>query len=133
VGLGQVLGSFAVNVAILHRLPSVSAVGRGAPAIGWRILVPIHHSRHHPVGSLFPATTPVACVAERRGRGLLGVIAGSGAGLVIARKSTALMAGYVDRAGALTAGVAQWNAAWVLGAGVGRQEKKAAGFLCPPD
>jgi len=123
VGLGQVLGSFAVNVAIFigYRLFGVAGalLSAGAflvPSITLVIILSDLYFRYHAVPALQGAVAGLAPV-------VIALILD--AGWSIARKVLRSWPAMLIAAGALTAGVAQWNAAWVLVAA------GAAGFLLP--
>jgi chromate transporter len=123
VGLGQVLGSFAVNVAIFigYRLFGVagallSACAFLAPSITLVIILSDLYFRYHAVPALQGAVAGLAPV-------VIALILN--AGWSIGRKVLRSWPAIVIAAGALAAGVAQWSAVWVLvTAGV-------AGFLLP--
>jgi chromate transporter len=122
-GLGQVLGSFAVNVAVFigYRLFGVagallSAVVFLAPSITLVIILSDLYFRYHAVPALQGAVAGLAPVVIA-----LILDAGWSVGRTVLRSWPAMLIA----AGALAAGVAQWNAVWVLvAAGV-------AGFLLP--
>lgn len=123
VGLGQVLGSFAVNVAIFigYRLFGVAGalLSAGAflvPSITLVIILSDLYFRYHTVPALQGAVAGLAPV-------VIALILN--AGWSIGRKVLRSWPAMVIAAGALAAGVAQWSAVWVLvTAGV-------AGFLLP--
>jgi chromate transporter len=123
VGLGQVLGSFAVNVSIFigYRLFGVagallSAGAFLAPSIILVIVLSDLYFRYHAVPALQGAVAGLAPV-------VIALILN--AAWSIGRKVLRAWPAMVIAAAALAAGVAQWNAAWVLvTAGV-------AGFLLP--
>ena len=123
VGLGQVLGSFAVNVAIFigYRLFGVagallSAGAFLAPSITLVIILSDLYFRYHAVPALQGAVAGLAPV-------VIALILN--AGWSIGRRVLRSWPAMVIAAGALAAGVAQWSAVWVLvTAGV-------AGFLLP--
>jgi len=123
VGLGQVLGSFAVNVAIFigYRLFGVAGalLSAGAflvPSITLVIILSDLYFRYHAVPALQGAVAGLAPV-------VIALILN--AGWSIGRKVLRSWPAMVIAAGALAAGVAQWSAVWVLvTAGV-------AGFLLP--
>jgi chromate transporter len=123
VGLGQVLGSFAVNVAIFigYRLFGVAGalLSAGAflvPSITLVIILSDLYFRYHAVPALQGAVGGLAPVVIA-----LILNAGWSIGRRVLRSWPAMVIG----AGALAAGVAQWSAVWVLvTAGV-------AGFLLP--
>jgi chromate transporter len=123
VGLGQVLGSFAVNVAIFigYRLFGVAGalLSAGAflvPSITLVIILSDLYFRYHAVPALQGAVAGLAPV-------VIALILN--AGWSIGRKVLRSWPAIVIAAGALAAGVAQWSAVWVLvTAGV-------AGFLLP--
>ena len=123
VGLGQVLGSFAVNVAIFigYRLFGVagallSAAAFLVPSITLVIILSDLYFRYHAVPALQSAVTGLAPV-------VIALILN--AGWSIARNVLRSWPAALIAAGALAAGVVQWNAAWVLVAA------GAAGFLLP--
>jgi len=125
VGLGQVLGSFAVNVAIFigYRLFGVAGalLSAGAflvPSITLVIILSDLYFRYHAVPALQSVVAGLAPV-------VIALILA--AGWSIARKVLRSWPAMLIAAGALAAGVVQWNAAWVLVAA------GAAGFLLPPD
>ena len=123
VGLGQVLGSFAVNVAIFigYRLFGVAGalLSAGAflvPSITLVIILSDLYFRYHAVPALQGAVAGLAPV-------VIALILN--AGWSIGRKVLRSWPAMVIAAGALAAGIAQWSAVWVLvTAGV-------AGFLLP--
>ena len=123
VGLGQVLGSFAVNVAIFigYRLFGVAGalLSAGAflvPSITLVIILSDLYFRYHAVPALQGAVAGLAPV-------VIALILN--AGWSIGRKVLRSWPAMVIAAAALAAGVAQWSAVWVLvTAGV-------AGFLLP--
>ena len=123
VGLGQVLGSFAVNVAIFigYRLFGVAGalLSAGAflvPSITLVIILSDLYFRYHAVPALQGAVAGLAPV-------VIALILN--AGWSIGHKVLRSWPAMVIAAGALAAGVAQWSAVWVLvTAGV-------AGFLLP--
>ena len=123
VGLGQVLGSFAVNVAIFigYRLFGVAGalLSAGAflvPSITLVIILSDLYFRYHAVPALQGAVAGLAPV-------VIALILN--AGWSIGRKVLRSWPAMVIATGALAAGVAQWSAVWVLvTAGV-------AGFLLP--
>ena len=123
VGLGQVLGSFAVNVAIFigYRLFGVAGalLSAGAflvPSITLVIILSDLYFRYHAVPALQGAVAGLAPV-------VIALILN--AGWSIGRRVLRSWPAMVIAAGALAAGVAQWSAVWVLvTAGV-------AGFLLP--
>jgi chromate transporter len=123
VGLGQVLGSFAVNVAIFigYRLFGVAGalLSAGAflvPSITLVIILSDLYFRYHTVPALQGAVAGLAPV-------VIALILN--AGWSIGRKVLRSWPAMVIAAGALAAGIAQWSAVWVLvTAGV-------AGFLLP--
>jgi chromate transporter len=123
VGLGQVLGAFAVNVAIFigFRLFGVAgallSVGAFlAPSIALVILLSDLYFRYHAVPALQIAVAGLAPV-------VIALILD--AGWSIGRKVLRSWPAMLIAAGALAAGVAQWNAVWVL------VTAGAAGFLLP--
>jgi chromate transporter len=123
VGLGQVLGSSAVNAAIFigYRLFGVagallSAVAFLAPSIALVIVLSDLYFRYHAVPALQSAVAGLAPVVIA-----LILDAGWSVGRGVLRSWPAL----TIATGALAAGAAQWNAAWVLVAA------GAAGFLLP--
>ena len=123
VGLGQVLGSFAVNAAIFigYRLFGVagallSAGAFLAPSITLVIVLSDLYFRYHALPALQGAVAGLAPV-------VIALILD--AGWSIARKVLRSWPAMSIAAGALAAGVAQWNPAWVLVAA------GAAGFLLP--
>jgi chromate transporter len=123
VGLGQVLGSFAVNVAIFigYRLFGVagallSAGAFLAPSITIVIILSDLYFRYHAVPALQSAVAGLAPV-------VIALILN--AGWSIGRKVLRSWPAILIATGALAAGVAQWNAVWVLIAA------GAAGFLLP--
>jgi chromate transporter len=116
VGLGQVLGSFAVNVAIFigYRLFGVpgallSAGAFLAPSIALVIVLSDLYFRYHAVPALQSAVAGLAPV-------VIALILD--AGWSIGRKVLRSWPAMLIAAGALVAGIAQWNA--VLGARHGR-------------
>ena len=123
VGLGQVLGSFAVNVAIFigYRLFGVAGalLSAGAflvPSITLVIILSDLYFRYHAVPALQGAVAGLAPV-------VIALILN--AGWSIGRNVLRSWPAMVIAAGALAAGIAQWSAVWVLvTAGV-------AGFLLP--
>jgi chromate transporter len=123
VGLGQVLGSFAVNVAIFigYRLFGVAGalLSAGAflvPSITLVIILSDLYFRYHAVPALQGAVAGLAPV-------VIALILN--AAWSIGRKVLRSWPAMLIAAGALAAGVAQWSAVWVLvTAGV-------AGFLLP--
>jgi chromate transporter len=123
VGLGQVLGSFAVNVAIFigYRLFGVAGalLSAGAflvPSITLVIILSDLYFRYHAVPALQGAVAGLAPV-------VIALILN--AGWSIGRKVLRSWPAMVIAAGALAAGVAQWIAVWVLVTAGG------AGFLLP--
>ncbi|MDR3748620.1 MAG: chromate efflux transporter [Acidobacteriota bacterium] len=121
VGLGQVLGSFAVNVAIFigYRLFGVtgallSAGAFLAPSIALVIILSDLYFRYHALPALQSAVTGLAPV-------VIALILGAGwsIGRKVLRSWLALLIGI----GALLAGVAKLNTVWILLAA------GAAGFL----
>jgi chromate transporter len=123
VGLGQVLGSFAVNVAIFigYRLFGVAGalLSAGAfllPSITLVIVLSDLYFRYHTVPALQGAVAGLAPV-------VIALILA--AGWSIARNVLRSWPAVSIAAGALAAGVVQWHAAWVLVAA------GAAGFLLP--
>jgi chromate transporter len=123
VGLGQVLGSFAVNVAIFigYRLFGVagallSAGAFLAPSIALVIILSDLYFRYHAVPALQGVVAGLAPV-------VIALILG--AAWSVGRKVLRSWPAVLIATGALAAGVAQWNAAWVLIAA------GAAGFLLP--
>ena len=123
VGLGQVLGSFAVNVAIFvgYRLFGIagallSAGAFLAPSIALVILLSDLYFRYHAVPALRSAVAGLAPV-------VIALILD--AGWSIGRKVLRSWPAALIATGALMAGVAQWNAVWVLVAA------GAAGYLLP--
>jgi chromate transporter len=123
VGLGQVLGSFAVNVALFigYRLFGVAGalLSAGAflvPSITLVIILSDLYFRYHAVPALQSVVAGLAPV-------VIALILD--AGWSIARKVLRSWPAMLIAAGALAAGVVQWNAAWVLVAA------GAAGFLLP--
>ena len=123
VGLGQVLGSFAVNVAIFigYRLFGVagallSAGAFLAPSIALVIILSDLYFRYHAVPALQGAVAGIAPV-------VIALILD--AGWSIGRKVPRAWPAMSIAAGALAAGVVQWNPAWVL------VTAGAAGFLLP--
>jgi chromate transport protein ChrA len=123
VGLGQVLGSFAVNVAIFigYRLFGVagallSAGAFLAPSITLVIILSDLYFRYHAVSALQSTVAGLAPV-------VIALILD--AGWSIGRKVLRSWPAMLIAAGALAAGVAQWNAVWVL------VTAGAAGFLLP--
>jgi chromate transporter len=123
VGLGQVLGSFAVNVAIFigYRLFGVAGalLSAGAflvPSITLVIILSDLYFRYHAVPALQGAVGGLAPVVIA-----LILNAGWSIGRRVLRSWPAMVIG----AGALAAGVAQWSAVWVL------VTAGAAGFLLP--
>jgi len=123
VGLGQVLGSFAVNVAIFigYRLfglagALLSTVAFLAPSITLVIVLSDLYFRYHAVPALQGAVAGLAPV-------VIALILD--ACWSIARNVLRSWPAMAIAAAALAAGIAQWNAAWVLVAA------GAAGFLLP--
>jgi chromate transporter len=123
VGLGQVLGSFAVNVAIFigYRLFGIAGalLSAGAflvPSITLVIILSDLYFRYHAVPALQSAVAGLAPV-------VIALILD--AGWSIARNVLRSWPAMLIAMGALAAGVVQWNAAWVLVAA------GAAGFLLP--
>jgi chromate transporter len=123
VGLGQVLGSFAVNVAIFigYRLFGVAGalLSAGAflvPSITLVIILSDLYFRYHAVPALQGAVAGLAPV-------VIALILN--AAWSIGRKVLRSWPAMVIGAGALAAGVAQWSAVWVL------VTAGAAGFLLP--
>ena len=123
VGLGQVLGSFAVNVAIFigYRLFGIAGalLSAGAflvPSITLVIVLSDLYFRYHAVPALQSAVAGLAPV-------VIALILD--AGWSIARNVLRSWPAMLIAMGALAAGVVQWNAAWVLVAA------GAAGFLLP--
>ena len=123
VGLGQVLGSFAVNVAIFIGYRQFGFVGALlsagaflAPSITLVIILSDLYFGYHAVPALQNAVAGLAPV-------VIALILD--AGLSIGRKVLRSWPAVLIATGALTAGVAQWNAVWVLFAA------GAAGFLLP--
>jgi chromate transporter len=123
VGLGQVLGSFAVNVAIFigYRLFGVAGalLSAGAflvPSITLVIILSDLYFRYHAVPALQGAVAGLAPV-------VIALILN--AGWSIGRKVLRSWPAIVIAAGALAAGVSQWSAVWVL------VTAGAAGFLLP--
>jgi chromate transporter len=123
VGLGQVLGSFAVNVALFigYRLSGVAGalLSAGAflvPSITLVIVLSDLYFRYHAVPALQGAVAGLAPV-------VIALILN--AGWSIGRNVRRSWPAMAIAAGALAAGVVQWNAAWVLVAA------GAAGFLLP--
>jgi chromate transporter len=123
VGMGQVLGAFAVNVAIFigYRLFGVagallSAGAFLAPSITLVIIFSDLYFRYHAVPALQGAVAGLAPV-------VIALILD--AGWSIGRKVLRSWPAMLIATGALAAGVAQWNAVWVLVAA------GAAGFLLP--
>jgi chromate transporter len=123
VGLGQVLGSFAVNVAVFigYRLFGIAGalLSAGAflvPSITLVIVLSDLYFRYHAVPALQGAVAGLAPV-------VIALILD--AGWSIARNVLRSWPAMLIAAGALAAGVVQWNAAWVLLAA------GAAGFLLP--
>ena len=123
VGLGQVLGSFSVNVAIFigYRLFGVagallSAGAFLAPSIALVIVLSDLYFRYHAVPALQNVVAGLAPVVIA-----LILNAGWSIGLRVLRSWPAMLIG----ACALAAGLAHWNAVWVLVAA------GAAGFLLP--
>jgi chromate transporter len=123
VGLGQVLGSFAVNVAVFigYRLFGVAGalLSAGAflvPSITLVIILSDLYFRYHAVPALQGAVAGLAPV-------VIALILA--AGWSIARNVLRSWPAMLIAMGALAAGVVQWNAAWVLVAA------GAAGFLLP--
>jgi chromate transporter len=122
-GLGQVLGSFAVNVAIFigYRLFGVAGalLSAGAfllPSITLVIVLSDLYFRYHAVPALQGAVAGLAPV-------VIALILD--AGWAIARNVLRSWQAGLIAAGALAAGIVQWNAAWVLIAA------GAMGFLLP--
>jgi chromate transporter len=112
VGLGQVLGSFALNMAVFigYRLFGVagallSAVAFLAPSITLVIVLSNLYFRYHAVPALQSAVAGLAPVVIA----LILAAAWSVGRSVLRSWPAALIA-----AGALAAGVAQFNAVWVL-------------------
>ena len=112
VGLGQVLGSFAVNVAIFigYRLFGVAGalLSAGAflvPSITLVIILSDLYFRYHAVPALQSAVAGLAPV-------VIALILD--AGWSIARNVLRSWPAMLIAMGALAAGVVQWNAAWVL-------------------
>ena len=112
VGLGQVLGSFAVNVALFigYRLfgalgALLSAGAFLAPSIVLVIILSDLYFRYHAVPALQGAVAGLAPVVIA-----LILAAGWSIGRNVLRSWPAMSIA----AGALAAGVAQWNAVWVL-------------------
>lgn len=123
VGLGQVLGSFAVNVAIFtgYRLFGIagallSAAAFLAPSITLVIVLSDLYFRYHAVPALQSAVA---------GLGPVVIALILNAGWSIGRNVLDSWPAIGIAAGALAAGVAQWNTVWVLVASA------AAGFLLP--
>jgi chromate transporter len=123
VGLGQVLGSFAVNVAIFigYRLFGVagallSACAFLAPSITVVIILSDLYFRYHAVPALQGAVAGLAPV-------VIALILA--AGWSIGRQTLRSWAAALIALGALAAGVAQWNPVWVL------VTAGAAGLLLP--
>jgi chromate transporter len=123
VGLGQVLGSFAVNVAIFigYRLFGVAGalLSAGAflvPSITLVIILSDLYFRYHAVPALQGAVAGLAPVVIA-----LILNAGWSIGRRVLRSWPAMLIATC----ALAAGAAQWSAAWVLVAA------GAAGFLLP--
>jgi chromate transporter len=123
VGLGQVLGSFAVNAAVFigYRLYGaagavLSAGAFLAPSIVLVIVLSDLYFRYHAVPALQGVVAGLAPVAIA-----LILDAARSIGRAVLRSWPAALIA----AGALAAGAAQWNAAWVLLAA------GAAGFLLP--
>jgi chromate transporter len=125
VGLGQVLGSFAVNVAVFigYRLFGVagallSAGAFLAPSITLVIILSDLYFRYHAVPALQSVVAGLAPV-------VIALILD--AGWSIGRKVLRSWPAGLIATGALAAGVAQWNTVWVLIAA------GAAGFLLPEE
>jgi chromate transporter len=123
VGLGQVLGSFAVNVAtfIGYRLFGVAGalLSAGAflsPSIAFVLILSDLYFRYHAVPALQSVVAGLAPV-------VIALILD--AGWSIGRRVLHSWPVVWIAAGALAAGAAQWNAVWVLVAA------GAAGFLLP--
>ena len=123
VGLGQVLGSFAVNAAVFvgYRLFGVAGalLSAGAflvPSIALVIVLSDLYFRYHAVPALQGAVAGLPPV-------VIALILD--AGWSIGRKVLRSWLAMSIATGALAAGVAQWNAAWVLVAA------GAASFLLP--
>jgi chromate transporter len=123
VGLGQVLGSFAVNVAIFigYRLFGVAGalLSSGAflaPSITLVIILSDLYFRYHAMPALQSAVAGLAPV-------VIALILD--AGWSIGRKVLRSWPAILIATGALAAGVAQLNAVWVL------VTAGAAGFLLP--
>ena len=123
VGLGQVLGSFSVNVAIFIGYRSFGIAGALlsagaflAPSITLVIILSDLYFRYHAVPALQGAVAGLAPVVIA-----LILDAGWSIGSKVLRSWRAVLIA----AGALAAGIAQWNAVWVLVAA------GAAGFLLP--
>jgi len=123
VGLGQVLGSFAVNVAIFigYRLFGVagallSAGAFLAPSIALVIMLSDLYFRYHAVPALQSAVAGLAPVV------IALILAASWS---IGRKVLRSWPAILIATGALAAGLAQWHAVWVL------VTAGAAGFLLP--
>src|SRR5664280_543707 len=123
VGLGQVLGSFAVNVAIFIGYRLVGAAGALlsagvflAPSITLVIILSDLYFRYHAVPALQGAVAGLAPVVIA-----LILDAAWSIGRNVLRSWPAMLIA----TGALAAGVAQWNAVWVL------VTAGAAGLLLP--
>jgi chromate transporter len=121
VGLGQLLGSFAVNAAIFigYRLSGVagallSAAAFLVPSITLVIVLSDLYFRYHAVPALQGAVAGLAPV-------VIALILN--AAWSIGRKVLRSWPAMLIAGGALAAGVAQWNAVWVLVAA------GAAGYL----
>ncbi|MEJ5368165.1 MAG: chromate efflux transporter [Bryobacteraceae bacterium] len=123
VGLGQVLGSFAVNAAVFagYRLASaagalVAAISFLAPSVALVIVLSALYFRYHAVPALADAVGGLAPVVVA-----LIVAAAWNIGQRVLRSAAA----WAIFAGALAAGLLHWNPAWtLLAAG-------AAGLLMP--
>jgi len=123
VGLGQVLGSAAVNVAIFIGYRLFGAVGALlsagaflAPSIALVIVLSDLYFRYHAVPALQGAVAGLEPVVIA-----LILSAGWSIGRTVLRSWPAMLIA----TGALAAGVAQWNAVWVL------VTAGAAGLLLP--
>jgi len=123
LGLGQVLGSFAVNMAVFigYRLFGLAGalLSAGAflfPSIALVIVLSDLYFRYHAVPALQSAVAGLAPVA-------VALIAD--AACSIGRTVLRSWVAWLIAAGALAAGVAQWNTAWVLAAA------GVVGFLLP--
>jgi chromate transporter len=123
VGLGQVLGSVAVNVALFigYRLFGIAGalLSAGAflvPSITLVIILSDLYFRYHAVPALQGAVAGLAPV-------VIALILD--AGWSIGRKVLRSWPAILIAVGALAAGIAQWNPAWVLVAA------GAASFLLP--